>query len=110
MVKKNIITITDAASEHIKKLLGKKKGAIGISVSLVKGGCSGHKYKFDYVFSREGFLEVKEKEVSVFVDKSAELMIFGTEMHYHADNISSGFVFENPNVKAQCGCGESVLI
>jgi len=110
MFKNNIITVTDAAAEHIKKLLGKKKNAIGISVSLVKGGCSGHKYKFDYVYNPKNLLKVQEKEVSVFIDKSAELMIFGTEMHYSTDNISSGFVFNNPNVKAQCGCGESVLI
>tara|TARA_B110000503_G_C6871646_1_gene298921 strand:+ start:139 stop:471 length:333 start_codon:yes stop_codon:yes gene_type:complete len=108
---KNIVSITDRAASHIKTILLKEKNAIGISVGLVKGGCSGYRYKFDYVYDEHSrLLATNAKGVKVFVDAAVELMVIGTTMDYNSSNISAGFVFNNPNVKASCGCGESVML
>ena len=109
---KNIISITDSAAEHIKSLLKKdNKKPIGIGVNIESGGCSGSKYKFEYVYKKKELdEEIVDKGVSVFVNPSTVLKIFGTKLDYVDEKIKSGFVFINPNEKGKCGCGESVLL
>ena len=111
-INKNIILITDSAAEHIKNLLKKDtKKPIGIGVSIESGGCSGSKYKFEYVYQNNKLdEEVIDKGVSVFINPSVVLKIVGTTLDYVDEKIKSGFVFINPNEKGQCGCGESVLL
>ena len=111
-INKNIISITDSAAEHIKSLLKKdNKKPIGIGVNIESGGCSGSKYKFEYVYQKKELdEEVVDKGVRVFVNPSTVLKIFGTELDYIDEKIKSGFVFINPNEKGKCGCGESVLL
>ena len=111
-MKKDIISITNSAADHIRELLEKdSKEPIGIGINVETGGCSGSKYKFEYVYQkRELDEEVNDKGVRVFINPSAVLKIFGTKLDYMDEKIQSGFVFINPNEKGKCGCGESVLL
>ena len=111
-MKKGIISITNSAADHIRELLEKdSKEPIGIGINVETGGCSGSKYKFEYVYQkRELDEEVNDKGVRVFINPSAVLKIFGTKLDYMDEKIQSGFVFINPNEKGKCGCGESVLL
>lgn len=74
-------------------------------------GCNGYSYVMDYIKSSQkpNPLDevVEEKGVRVVVDKKALMFIVGTEMDFVDDEIKSEFVFNNPNVKGTCGCGES---
>ena len=53
---------------------------------------------------------VEDKDVKIFVDPTAVMFILGSEMDYVEGKIESGFVFNNPNEKSRCGCGESFSI
>jgi Iron-sulphur cluster biosynthesis len=48
--------------------------------------------------------------VKVFIDKKAQLTLLGTEMDFVESKLSAEFVFNNPNIKGTCGCGESFSI
>lgn len=52
-------------------------------------------------------IEVLQDGVRVFIDKKAQLSLLGTEMDFVENKLSSEFVFNNPNIKGTCGCGES---
>lgn len=54
--------------------------------------------------------EVVQDGVRVFIDKKAQLTLLGTEMDYVENQLSSEFVFNNPNIKGTCGCGESFSV
>lgn len=71
-------------------------------------GCNGLSYTLDYA-SEKGNLdeEVVQDGVRVFIDRKAQLTLIGTEMDYIKDKLSEEFVFNNPNIKGTCGCGES---
>ncbi|MFK7761564.1 MAG: HesB/IscA family protein [Candidatus Midichloriaceae bacterium] len=111
-MKKDIISITNSAADHIRALLEKdSKEPIGIGINVETGGCSGSKYKFEYIYQKKELdEEVNDKGVRVFINPSAVLKIFGTKLDYIDEKIQSGFVFVNPNEKGRCGCGESVLL
>ncbi|WPX96816.1 HesB/IscA family protein [Candidatus Bandiella euplotis] len=111
-VEKSIISITQSAASHIKHLIEKdKNGAIGIRVSIETGGCSGSKYKFEYVYEKAALdEEISDKGVRVFVSPATVLKIFGTTLDYVDEQVKSGFIFINPNEKGKCGCGESVYL
>ena len=108
-----IISITDRAIEQIKKIiLTAPKNVDGIVVGVDKSGCSGYSYKLDFA----KFSEVKDFElidqngVKVYIDPKATIFLVGSEMDYSSDKLSSRFVFNNPNEKISCGCGESFNI
>lgn len=54
--------------------------------------------------------EVVQDGVRVFIEKKAQLTLLGTEMDYVEDKLTSEFIFNNPNIKGTCGCGESFNI
>ena len=111
-MKKDIISITNTAADHIRELLENENNKpIGIGINVETGGCSGSKYKFEYIYQKKELdEEVNDKGVRVFINPSAVLKIFGTKLDYIDEKIQSGFVFVNPNEKGKCGCGESVLL
>ena len=77
-------------------------------------GCNGYSYVLNYAEEGEviGKLDevVEEKEVKVIVDSKALMFLIGTEMDYVDNEIKSEFVFNNPNSKGTCGCGESFTV
>lgn len=106
---KNIIEITDAASERIKFLLSNRdKPSAGIRIGVKQGGCNGMSYCIEYADHKDKHEElVEDKGVKVFIDPKAVMYIIGTTMDYIDEKIKSGFVFINPNEKGRCGCGKS---
>ncbi len=106
------LTATDIALEKIATLIAKKKNIIGIKVGIKKGGCAGYQYKLSYVediSASDMLVEMayKEQKISIFIDPSAILVIFGSQIDYIKTDLKQGFVFNNPNKKGECGCGES---
>lgn len=79
-----------------------------IRVGVRNKGCAGMAYHLEYVDKKAKFdEEVTQDGVKVLIDSKALFSIIGSEMDYVQDRLSSKFVFHNPNVKEQCGCGES---
>lgn len=109
--KGTIISITEKALKQIRAVVRQKNGCIGVRVSIVKGGCSGYKYKFEHATKILSSDEtIVYKGVQVFLDRMAVLKLLGSTMDYQDNLISSGFTFKNPNIKGICGCGESISI
>ena len=107
-----IISLTEAAAARAKALLAESDPpAQGLRISVTTKGCSGMSYAVDYAAEKGPNDEViEQKGVTVFIDPMATLFILGTELDYVEDRLQSGFVFNNPNEKGRCGCGESFHI
>ena len=109
----NLITITDNALDQIKKILiSAPEGTDSLIVGIDKSGCSGYSYKLDFAKSVDfkDFDLISSNDVKVFIDPKATMYLIGSTMDYQTDKLSSRFVFNNPNVKGECGCGESFSI
>ena len=105
----SIITVSDAAAERIKHLLSMRAGgSYGIRVGVKSGGCSGLSYLIEYADDARPFEElIQVKGVRILIDPKAIMYVIGSQMDYTEDSFKSGFVFNNPNEKAKCGCGKS---
>ena len=108
----SIIKLTDNAALRIKEIMSNaEKDSLGVRVSVKAGGCAGMSYVMEYTKELNPNDEVvEEKGVKVFVDPGAVMYLLGTEMDYKKEELSSSFVFNNPNETERCGCGESFKI
>ena len=105
-----IISITNRALEQIKKIIkDAPHGTDGILVGVDKSGCSGYAYKLQFAKESEvqNFDIINKNGLKVYIDPKATMFLVGSEMDYSTDKLSSRFVFNNPNEKSSCGCGES---
>lgn len=109
MLKKNIITLTDAAAKRIEYLLSsRQKESLGIKVKVKTGGCSGLSYVIEYADDKGKYdEEIQDKGVKMLIDPKAIMYLIGSVMDYFEDQFKSGFIFTNPNEKGKCGCGKS---
>ena len=107
-----IIKLSDNAAERIREIMSNaEKDSIGVRVSVKSGGCAGMAYVMEYTKEVNPNDEViEDKGVKVFVDSAAVMYLLGTEMDYKTEEMSSSFVFNNPNETERCGCGESFKI
>ena len=109
----NVISISDNAASQIKNIISNaNEEVVGVIVDVDKSGCSGYAYKLDYA-KKDNIknLEIVEsKGVKVYIEPKATMFLIGSEMDYTTDKLSSRFVFNNPNEKSTCGCGESFTI
>ena len=105
-----VMTLTPAAIARVRALMaGKSEGIGGLKIGIKKGGCAGMEYTMTMVEAVDKFDEVIEAGgARVIVDPQAVLYLLGTEMDYKTDKLATQFVFNNPNQKSACGCGESV--
>ena len=101
--------LTTAAVEKVKELSSKEdKKGYGLRVAVLTGGCAGHSYSLNLQKSPEKSDIVFEiKGIQVFVDKESAHILQGTEVDYIDTLEESGFKFNNPNSKNNCGCGKS---
>ena len=107
-----IIKLSDNAAERIREIMSNgEKDSVGVRVSVKSGGCAGMSYVMEYSKELNPNDEViEDKGVKVFVDSAAVMYLLGTEMDYKTEEMSSSFVFNNPNETERCGCGESFKI
>ena len=105
----SIIKLTDNAAARIKEIMSNaEKDSLGVRVSVKTGGCAGMSYVMEYTEKVNPNDEIiEDKGVKVFVDSAAIMYLLGTEMDYKQEEMSSTFVFNNPNETERCGCGES---
>lgn len=106
------VTLTPAAEQRVANLMAKAPaGAIGVKLSTPRRGCSGLAYSVDYVTEAAPFDEKIETPGGVFyIDGASVLYLVGSTMDWKEDDFAAGFVFENPNAKGACGCGESFTV
>ncbi len=104
-----VITITEAAAQRARQIIAKSdKPVLGLRVGIKTRGCSGLSYFVEYAEERKKFEDViEDKGVKIFIDPTAVMFLLGSEMDYVEDKFHTGFVFNNPNEKGRCGCGES---
>ena len=107
-----IIKLSDNAALRIKEIMSSDENqSLGVRVSVKTGGCAGMSYVMDYTKEVNPSDElIEDKGVKVFVDSAAVMYLLGTEMDYKTEELSSSFVFNNPNETERCGCGESFKI
>jgi iron-sulfur cluster assembly protein len=106
------IILTPRAEARVAELMGKAPAdAIGVRLSTPRRGCSGLAYSVDYVSEAKPFDERIETPGGLFfVDGASVLYLIGSTMDWVEDDFAAGFVFENPNAKGACGCGESFTV
>jgi iron-sulfur cluster assembly protein len=106
------IILTSAAEARIAELMAKAPdGAIGVKLSTPRRGCSGLAYSVDYVTQENAFDEkIVTPGGAFYVDGSSILYLVGSVMDWVEDDFAAGFVFNNPNAKGACGCGESFTV
>ena len=106
------IILTAAAEKRIADLMSRApEGAIGVKLSTPRRGCSGLAYSVDYVTEADPFDEKIETPGGTFyVDGASVLYLVGSIMDWREDDFAAGFVFDNPNAKGACGCGESFTV
>jgi iron-sulfur cluster assembly protein len=105
------VTLTEAAARHINNYMERRGKGVGLKLGVRTTGCSGLAYKLEYAdapvvedVSFESF------GVKLFIDPKSLPYIDGTELDFVKEGLNEGFKFNNPNVKSECGCGESFNI
>ena len=102
------ITLTEAAAARVKSFLEKRGKGIGLRLGVRTSGCSGMAYVLEFVDQLdEGDVVFEDHGVKVIVDPKSMVYIDGTELDFAKQGLNEGFQFNNPNVKDECGCGES---
>ncbi len=105
------VTLTESAARHVSRYIEKRGKGIGLRLGVRTTGCSGMAYKLEYADQTQPEdLQFESHGVKVFVDPKSLSYIDGTELDFVRDGLNEGFKFNNPNVKSECGCGESFNI
>lgn len=105
------ITLTESAAAHIRRQLDKRGRGVGLRLGVKRVGCSGLAYTMDYADAvAENDSVFEAHDAKVVVDREALAYLDGTRVDFRKEGLSEAFRFENPNVSATCGCGESFSI
>ena len=105
------ITLTENAADHVSGYLSKRGKGVGLRLGVRTTGCSGMAYKIEFADEvNPDDVEFDSHGVKVLVDPKSLPYIDGTELDYTREGLNEGFKFRNPNVKDECGCGESFNI
>ncbi|WP_294192815.1 iron-sulfur cluster assembly accessory protein [uncultured Sphingomonas sp.] len=106
------LNLTPTAEARIAALMARAPvDAIGVKLSTPRRGCSGLAYSVDYVTEAKPFDEkIETPGGTLWVDGGSILYLIGSTMDWVEDDFTAGFVFNNPNAKGACGCGESFTV
>ncbi|RUO18286.1 iron-sulfur cluster assembly protein IscA [Aliidiomarina haloalkalitolerans] len=105
------ITMSDAAAERVRKFMENRGKGLGLRLGVKTTGCSGLAYVLEFVDAlEEGDQVFEEKGITVIVDGKSMVYLDGTELDFVREGLNEGFTFKNPNVKDECGCGESFTV
>jgi iron-sulfur cluster assembly protein len=105
------IQLTERAAQQIRKSLVKRGSGMGLRLGIKKVGCSGFAYTFDYadqVGANDALFE--SHDAKVVVDREALAYLDGSTLDFVREGLKESFRFDNPNVKNECGCGESFSV
>ncbi len=105
------ISLTPAAAAHVERYMARRGKGIGLRLGVKTTGCSGLAYKLEYADDALPEDQVFESHgVKVLIDPKSLAYIDGTELDFVREGLNEGFKFRNPNVKSECGCGESFKV
>jgi iron-sulfur cluster assembly protein len=105
------VSLTEAAANHVAGQLSSRGKGLGIRLGITTSGCSGMAYVLEFVDEQAPEDQVFEAHgVKVFIDPKSMVYLDGTELDYVREGLNEGLQFRNPNVSAECGCGESFTV
>ena len=105
------VSMTEAAARHVTRYLSKRGKGVGVRLGVKTTGCSGLAYKLEYVdeIAPEDVV-FEDHGVKVLIDPKSLAYIDGTELDFVREVLNEGFLFNNPNERDRCGCGESFRV
>lgn len=102
------ITLTETAANRVRTFLENRGKGIGLRLGVKTSGCSGLAYVLEFVDVLNEDDQVFEQHgVNIIIDEKSLVYLAGTELDYVKEGLNEGFKYNNPNVKNECGCGES---
>ncbi|MGE5490743.1 MAG: iron-sulfur cluster assembly protein IscA [Actinomycetota bacterium] len=102
------VTLSEKAAKHVSNYLTRRGKGVGLRLGVRTSGCSGMAYKLEFVDEvTPDDVMFESHGIKVFVDPKSLPYLDGTELDFAREGLNEGFKFNNPNVKDQCGCGES---
>lgn len=105
------VTLSVAAAKHVQNFIAKRGKGLGLRIGVRTSGCSGMAYKLEFADEMdEDDLQFVSHGVTLLVDAKSLPYIEGMELDYTREGLNEGFKFNNPNVKNECGCGESFQV
>jgi iron-sulfur cluster assembly protein len=105
------ISLTESAADRVRTFLASRGRGLGLRLGVRKTGCSGFAYVVNYADdSRPDDVVFEDQGVKVFVDRESLTLVNGTTVDFVKQGLNEAFKFSNPNVKGECGCGESFSI
>ena len=105
------ISLTSNAATRVRTYLEKRGAGVGLRLGVRKSGCNGWAYTIDYADAvQPDDVVFDQAGVKVIVDPESLELIDGTEIDFVKDGLNEAFKFRNPNVKGECGCGESFSV
>jgi iron-sulfur cluster assembly protein len=105
------ISLTPTAADRVRSHLARRGHGLGLRLSIKETGCSGFSYVIDYAdAAHPDDLVFEDQGVKVYVDRESFPVLDGTKVDFVREGLNESFQFQNPNVKAECGCGESFTV
>ncbi len=105
------LSMTEKAADHVKSYLAKRGKGVGVRVGVKTTGCSGMAYVLEFVDEESDEDQAFESHgVNLYADAKSLAYLSGTELDFVKEGLNEGFQFNNPNVKDECGCGESFTV
>lgn len=105
------VSLTPAAAAHVQRSLARRGKGVGLRLGVKTSGCSGLAYKLEFADAPDDGDQLFESHgVTVIVDPKSLAYLDGTELDFVKEGLNEGFKFNNPNMKNECGCGESFTV
>jgi iron-sulfur cluster assembly protein len=105
------ISLTPSAATRVKSFLANRGHGLGLRLGVKSTGCSGYAYVVNYADElQQDDVVFEDQGVKVIVDRKSLGYIDGTQVDFVKQGLNEAFRFRNPNVKGECGCGESFTV